>query len=386
MNIFHHHVHLHLPHCVQALKKDTNSIYTVHAIRGFVFSLFGIFIPIYLLTLDFTLVQVLLFYLVKRSTLLAITFFTGPIANRFGLKHTMLMSLPIALVYLISLSLLEIFTFPILLYSLALFSGFQAALYWMPLHSLFARCTKSGHRSSQVGKLLSYQHFGIMAAPLIGGVVTYFLGFEVLFFIALVLLLIPIGILLYSKEIMPHVNFKFKNGLHLLKKHRKHFFHVSGEVLGQTAESLLWPIFVFSVLVNELSVGLVGTLVGAGTIAFTLIIGKHAHKDNRKLIFKVGAFLLALVWISKYFAQSEIVIYVLSALAGFFSIMFTVPHLAETYELAKKDKHTDEFIIFRELPVAVGNISMLLLAIFLVEKIELSFLATGLNFLVMLFI
>jgi len=91
-------------------------------------------------------------------------------------------------------------------------------------------------------------------------------------------------------------------------------------------------------------------------------------------------------WISKYFAQASIAIYSLSILAGFFTIMFAVPHMTETYEFAKKDKNPDEFIIFREVPVAVGNIAILSLAILVADKIELSFIATGINYFILLFI
>ena len=387
MNLLYHQIHLHRPHFTEYLKKEINSIYFVHSIRGFVFSLFGIFVPVYLLTLDFSLVFILIFFATRQLTATLFSVFViGPIANRYGLKHTMLASLPLALVYLIMLAILEFFTSLPLLFVVAFFGGIQASLYWVPLHSLFARCTKTGHRSSQVGKMLSLQHIAGLLAPLLGGFVSVIFGFEVLFAIGFLLLLFPIGILLYTPEIKPHVNYDLKKGFLMLKKHRKHFFRTWIENIGNASDNILWPIFTFLVIADKLAVGIVGTLMGMGTVIFTLLIGRSANRHNRSMYIKVAAVMLGVLWIGKFFASTKILIYILSTFAGFFVIMFSVPHSAETYELARKEKHVDEFIIFRDIPIALGKVFILFIAFLAISKIELSFLTTGLNFLLVLFL
>ncbi|MBT3355889.1 MFS transporter [bacterium] len=386
MHAFHHQTHLHIPHCLESLKKDINGIYIIHSIRGFVFSLFGIFIPIYLLTLGFSISMVLFFFVVRQLAILSTNFFVGMIANRLGLKHTMLISLPLSLIYLLLLPVLDSFPNLYLFYGLAIVSGAQAALYWVPMHSLFARSTKTGSRSSQVGKLISFQHIASMLAPLLGGTITLFYSFEILFIIAIILLLIPIGLLLYTPEIKPHINFSFRRGFKLLKKYKRHYYLTCSEIIGGTTESVLWPLFVFLVLKNEFSVGVIGTLLGVGTVFFSLLMGNKANQANRSKIVKIAALMLAIVWISKFFAESSIVIYALSVASGFFVIMFSVPHTAETYALAKKEHDIDEFIIFREIPITIGKVSLLLISTLFLSKINLAFIITGINFLFVFFI
>lgn len=386
MHTYHHHLHAHMPHCLEAFKKDVNTIYLVHSIRGFVFSLFGIFIPIYLLTLGFSLQFVFLYFIIRQIAILLTNFIVGSIANKLGLKHTMLISLPLALIYLLLLPVLDSFTNLYFFFFLAIISGAQAALYWVPIHSLFARFTKTGERSSQVGRFLSFQHIAGMLAPLIGGVITLVFSFEVLFLIAIVLLLIPIGLLFYTPDIKPHVKFNFKKGLKLISKHKRHYYLTCSEIVGGTTESVIWPLFVFLVLKDSFSIGVIGTLLGVGTVIFSFFIGHKANKMNRAKLVKIAALMLSIVWIGKFFAESTIVIYVLSVVSGFFVIMFSVPHLAETYELAKKERHIDEFIIFRELPITFGKITLLLVSMLFLSKINLAFLLTGLNFLFVFFI
>ncbi len=371
---------------MSSLKKDVNGIYLIHSIRGFIFSLFGIFIPIYLLTLDFSIVLVLSYFIIRQISILLTNFCVASIANKLGLKHTMLISLPLSLIYLLLLPLLSSFPNLYLFFGLAFISGAEAALYWVPMHSLFARSTKKEEKSSQVGRLLSFQHIAGMLAPLIGGTITLFYGIEVLFGIAIILLMIPLGILLYTPEIKPHINFNFRHGLGLLKKYKRHYYLTCSEIIGSTTESIIWPLFVFLVLKNEFSIGLIGTLLGVGTVFFSLFMGHRTNKTNRKKIVKFAALMLAIVWTSKFFAESSIMIYVLSIISGFFVIMFSVPNTAETYELANKEKHIDEFIIFREVPITIGKILLLLISMFFLSKLNLAFILTGLNFLLVFFI
>lgn len=386
MHAYHHQIHTHIPHCLDALKKDINDVYLVHSIRGFIFSLFGIFIPIYLLTLDFSITLVFSYFIARQVSIFITNFLIGSIANKLGLKHTMLISIPLALLYLLLLPTLSSFPNLYLFFGLAIISGAEAALYWVPMHSLFARATKVGKRSAQVGKLLSFQHLAGMLAPLIGGTITLFYSFEVLFVIGIVLLLIPLGLLLYTPDIKPHINFKFRHGLGLLKKYKRHYYLSCSEIIGSTTEAVIWPIFVFLVLKNEFSVGMIGTLLGIGTVFFSFFMGHKANRKNRSKLVKIAALMLALIWISKFFAASSITIYLLSILSGFFVIMFSVPHASEMYELAKKEKHIDEFIIFREIPITAGKILLLLVSMLFLSKINIAFLLTGLNFLLVFFI
>lgn len=386
MHTLHYQIHSHVPHCINSLKKDVNGIYLIHSIKGFVFSLFGIFIPIYLLTLDFSITLVFSYFIARQISIIITNFLVGSIANKLGLKHTMLISLPLSLLYLFLLPILSSFSNLYFFFGLALLSGAEAALYWVPMHSLFARSTKTGEKSSQVGKLLSFQHIASMLAPLIGGTITLFFSFEVLFMVGIFLLLIPIGLLLYTPDIKPHIDFNFRRGIGLLKKYKKHYYLTCSEIVGSTTESVIWPLFVFLVLKNEFSIGVIGTLLGLGTVIFSFFMGHKANKKNRSKIIKVAALMLAIIWISKFFADSSIIIYILSVLSGFFVIMFSVPNTAETYELASKEKHIDEFIIFREIPITLGKISLLLISLLFLSKINIAFILTGLNFLLVFFI
>jgi MFS family permease len=365
------------------LKKQLNEIYVVHSLDAFVFSLIGIFVPIYLLILGYSISEVLAFYIIKQLAVCVFSFLAGYISTHLGLKHTMLMRFPVVSVFLIMLYSLGSVALPLAL--IAVLGGLQTALYWMPLHSLFSRSSDRVQMGTEVGRLHSFPKLASVTAPLIGGFIAIFFGFSTLFIAAMAILAVSAITLFYTPEVKPHVNFKVREGIAIFKKYPKYFFAVGVNHLGGMAESVIWPIFVYLTLANVLSIGIVGTLLSAGTVIFTLMTGRFSDRFDRRVIIKTGAILMALVWSLRFFASSETIIYLLTVMAGFFTVLIIVPFASVTYNLARKG-NIDEFIIFREIPVALGRISILLLAMLFFKQQELTFLFAGISHLFLLFL
>lgn len=71
--------------------------------------------------------------------------------------------------------------------------------------------------------------------------------------------------------------------------------------------------------------------------------------------------------------------YILTALAGFFGVLITVPFNSMFYNLAKNDI-ADEFIIFNEVFVNLGRVITLLLVLLFIANIKLSFLVAAVSY------
>ena len=380
----HLHLDIHAHHQLKKFKEGIYTLYLAHSIRGFVGSLIGFFIPIYLLKIGFSLVQILGFYGIWSFFLIFFAIIAGGIGNKLGLKHTMAISLPLLLLYLILMMFLEGNPSLFSLYALSILSAFSSALYWVPLHSLFARFSTKKKGSSQVGTLLSLKSFSSIIAPLLGGFITIAFGFEFLFIIAIVILIIPIIALAQSKDIHPHINFSITDLSQFFKNHRRHFLSIMLDSFGAFAENILWPLFVFIILANTMSVGIVGSLVGVGTILFTLLLSKVIAKHDHFLIMKIAAFMLAAIWIIRYFVGDHVSIYIVSLLSGLASIMFSIPLASHTYEIAKNSKNIDEFIVFKEILVHISRILAVVVSIILVSTLNVSFLMAGISYLLII--
>lgn len=379
---FNSHLHLDISaHSqLQKFREGIYSLYIAHTIKGFVSSLIGFFIPIFLYKIGFTLSQILLFYAFKEFFIMLFSVMAGGIGNKLGLRHTMMISLPLFLAYLIGTAILKYHPSLLYLYTLSIISAFASALYWVPMHALFTRFSSGKNSTSQVGTLMSLKSISSMVAPLLGGIISLTFGFESLFILASVILVVPIIILLNSKDVHPHINFSLKDLQVFFTKHRQHFLSIILDSFGSFAETILWPLFVFLILNDAMAVGIVGSLIGVGTVIFALLLSKVIARHNYLLVMKLASFMLATTWVIKYFANKQISIFAISLIASLFAIMFSIPLASHTYKIAKDSKNIDEFIVFKQILSHGGILLAVLTSLLLVLHLNFSFLITGASY------
>lgn len=396
-------------------KNQIKGLYLMHSIQGFASSMVGIFIPIYFLNLDYSVEQVIKFFIAHYSFLLIFAFAAIYLARYIGLQQTILARTPFKLIYYILLIILPFCDFSI--FFIAFFSGLESAMYWIPLHIIFTRYADNDNMGSATGKLFALPKIFSLFSPLIGGVLAANFGFNVLLTIVFVIMVIANIPLLFSfaetssfalrgrmfapvqlasmashfyydfiKAAQIKSTFKFepKKGFLLMKKNARYFVAEIFDNMAEEVEAIIWPIFVFITLKNIEAVGIVGSLINIGSFLFTLFIGKMTDKLPKKRIIKMGAILLFLVWMSRYYIAQETLIYLITIVAGFVTVLFIVPFTSYGYSLPKEDE-IDEFFVFREVPVAIGRILILSIALFFVNKVNIMFALAGLSYLYFLF-
>ena len=102
-----------------------------------------------------------------------------------------------------------------------------------------------------------------------------------------------------------------------------------GEVLdnfGEEMDGVIWPIFIFLLLENTISVGAVGSLISIGALVFTYLIGKASDKIDKGSLIRLSAILFTLLWLGRYFFDNQAVYMVSNLLAGFLMMMFFVTY------------------------------------------------------------
>ncbi len=352
-------------------------------IRGLAFSLVGVFIPIYLLTLGYSFTNVLVYFLIFHI----VTFVFTPIAllsaKKTGYKPLIIASACFVVLFLISLNFLEQLNIPIML--IALIVGIENAFYFIPLHAFFTRLTDNQMRGRQFSTYSIIGQIAGLLGPLVGALIATFLGFSYLFYIAIFFILISAIPLFYLENVMPQTKLDTSRIPKLIKKNKFFFFGtILDNVRGET-EGLIWPIFVYLSLKSLISIGWISALVGIGTILFTFLIGSFHDKKGKYLFLRLGAVLYAVLWLMRIYFDLPIMLYTLSLFAGFFSLMIAVPYNAIFYDKAAEKKDPDEFILFIEIPNFIGRIFLWILMILLVDKFVVAFVLAGLASLIFAF-
>src|SRR3989338_3259665 len=178
--IMHHHnnfgLHL-LP------RKELTQVYASAALRSFAISLVSLFIPIYLyIERGYTLQETLIFFLIYSVMFALFTPVAAKFSARYGIKHSVLISVPLYLGFIILLYLLPHFKIP--LFVMGILLGMSLAFYWMGMNLVFRKASNQCSRGAEVGKKMSVSILATMIGPLLGGLIIQNFGFKVLFIIS----------------------------------------------------------------------------------------------------------------------------------------------------------------------------------------------------------
>lgn len=364
-------------------KKALKAIYFMQMIDGIVGALVGIFVPVFLYTLDFSLTKIFLFLIVYQAALAGGAFVAVWLARLTGFQQTFVLRFPLAISYYL---ILYNFTgTEISLWLLAALGGLQAALYWVPLNILFTKMSPQKELGSCIAKMMAIPMVGGIAAPFIGGLISLFFGFKVLFAAAITLMAIAIIPILSTRPIKANFDFSFKKGWRLFRKHPQIVAADIFDNIGGEAEGYIWPLFIFLIAENTAAVGTIGSLFPLGAAVFTMWLGKYIDKTNKNWPMKAGAVLVFSIWMLRFFVDLPAWQYASSLLMGLALTMTLLPYTTQVFKIAKGGV-VDEFFVFREVWMNAGRIILYLLVILLGTNLTWSFPIAGLAYLYFLFL
>lgn len=354
--------------------KTLHAIYWFNSLSALGWSLIGIFIPVYLLTLGYPVKTIFLFYLLDSFVVFLASIAAGFLSARIGLKKTLLVYLPFLAAFIVSLYLINDFAMP--LWLIAILSAIQTAFYFMPFNTMFAQSSAAENMGDSVGKMSAYSQAAALFSPLIGGGVAFVGGFPALIVLSGIIFVFASVWLFFIPDDQPKIEFGFAKILRFFKKYARYALVQSFQFFQQNLESVVWPVFIYLAFGNILSVGAIGTALGIGSFFFMLFIGKRADIHSKKTLFKIGAVAMILIWIGRYFFHGEVIYYVLTAAAGFFGILISIPFNAMTFNISKKN-NIAEFLLFREFNLLISRLMAFGLAFFLVDRLDYTFIAAA---------
>jgi len=361
-----------------ALNKELSEVYITHVIRSFAFALIGIFVPAYMITIGYPVQSVFYYFLYWAMCSFVLMILIPKLYTKIGIKHAILFSTPFFIGYFLLLYSLETYSWN--LFFIAFVSALANSFYWPAFHIEFVRSSDRKHRGEELGTMNVLAQLTVIFAPLMGGLVIFYWGFKILFgFVALLLLVSPIS-LFFSKEVYTPVKFSIKSIFH--KDHLKNFFVFFVEGVINYAETVIWVIFIFLALKSFISLGFLATLIILFTTFMTFIMGRLSDVTNKRKLMRVGMFSLSIIWFFRTAAKSFLHFGILNSLFGIAFTFLSLPYIALFYNKAAKHRPA-EFIVFREVSLALGRISIMMFIILTGSFIG-SFIIAGFSSLIFL--
>ncbi len=345
--------------------------YAMHSIEGMASGVIGIFMPIYFLTLGYSVAQIFIFLLVNYFLLLFFIFITGWFAKKFGLVNTLLIRLLFVFIGLVLLVNLK--NWPDSFYAISVLNAVKTAFYWFPLHVIFAKSSENKAMGDHVGKLIALPSLVKLIVPLLGAGITFLFGFKALFIFAGAIYIISIIPFLFISKIPIEVNISFGKIIDYTRRYKKYFIAEFLLSVSQEVENYILPIFLFLTFNDIFTIGLLATFLGLGSAIFTLLIGKYSDRIDRKKFLRAGAIAMVIIWVGRYLAVDELSFYALSILAGFVGVLIAVP-FSSIFYINAKNNHIEDFVIFREIPIFMGKMFVYGAGLILISQIKLTFL------------
>ncbi len=341
-------------HKLTSLQGKMQKLYSNLALRTLAFSCISFFVPIYLLFyIKLTFETVALFFAVFFAVMAVFSPIALVIAQRIGLKNAVVVSLPFSILFFVMLyRMSDGLMFP--LWLIALLGGIGESLYFTALNIDFALNTKKEYRGYNIGVLDSFFKSSALFGPIFGaGVIVYF-GFELLFGLTLLVLMLCLIPALQVRVRREKFRISFKRIFSLKNARYMPAFFAYG--IMSAAEWFLWPVFVFVALNDIWSVALAVALVAFGTAIFVGFFRHAALKYSLSSFLKAGALIYSITWILRINSTTALDIYTLSFLAGLAIVIVHIPFFTDTIERAK-ERGVAEFICFREIAVSLGRVA-----------------------------
>ena len=369
----HHHLHF-------LKNRELNELYISVAIRSFALSMISIFIPIFLLKLNYSLINVLIFYAILNATHALFVIPAAKISSKYGFKHSIFFSIPILIIFYLGLYTLEQFHWPIFL--LAIIFGINNALYWVGYHVDFSKFSDKKNRGKEVGMIKIVSLIFHALGPVIGGLILTFIGFKALFVSVSVLLIASAIPLFFSKDIHEPILFSIKE---ILKGQKiKNTLAFAGDGIESGISSVIWPIFIFFTILNNFTtLGLISSLSILFSLVFVFIVAKFSD-IRRRLVLRIGAVMNAFIWSIRFFIKTIFQVFVIDSFYGVSQTLIHIPFGALNYDKANKTNIV-KFIMFREMIIQTGRVILFIIMTFIATLTTSFILGSGASLLYLFF-
>ena len=306
-------------------------IYAIVAASSFAGSLIGIFVPVYLLTVGYSVRDVMVLSLIQVFTGLLAIAGTAWASRRVPLKFIMLVRIPVLIAFLALLASAHTHRVPIAL--LAALQGLQFILYYLPLHIFFIQGSDEESVGHQLGLLGAIPQGVSLGAPLLAGVIAARWGFNPLFAITAVFYAVSAVPMTKLPAYKSPFSLNWATFRRLYAKYRTYFWLEVVENIQEELDLVIWPLVVYLTVKSTISVGAASTLIATGSALFTYLVGRRADKTDKFKLLRLGGVVMLVLWALRLGHLTPLSVFVISTLVGFAGMLVNLPFTAIIYNL-----------------------------------------------------
>lgn len=341
-----HHSSHHFHHFLK--NKEMNELYLSYGIFNFALGLISVFVPIYLYKIDYSIQEILLFFFINSLSFVAFSYPGAKVVSKLGVKHTMLMTAPLLILFFIGLSFIR--EIPVLFFLLPILRAMKMILFNYSFHLNFIQHADKKKRGQEFSMAQASATFAGILSPLIGGIIIHYTGFSSLFYIGSFFLFVAMIPLFFTKDTYEKINFNQKNVFVDIfkKKNRSFLSSFSGYAVESWIGMIVWPIFLFVLAFSMESIGAITSISTLMTFLIFYFVGKATDAKDKKKLIRIGTFLYFFGWVGRIFVTGMTSALFIDTYKNLAQKVVDIPWSARFYDIAAKRDYF-KLIVEREI-------------------------------------
>jgi MFS family permease len=245
---------------------------------------------------------------------------------------------------------------PLLLFLAAPFWGLSTGFYWFGCHGMMVKLGDGAAFGKELGILGSMSTLFLLAVPFLGGVLIGWAGYQALFAVALFFIVLSFLSLWSLKGEKTRHDTCLTEVFQLFRAHKRAFLAYVGDSMGTDIYAIIIPLYLFSILGKELSLGGFFSLSMMVVAIINLFIGRWVDVKGKQGLIVYGSILQVLVWSARMLSKSVGIWFTLDIFDRVTGGMVGIPMNVISYEKAIEDHSTGRAVLFRELAITIGGI------------------------------
>ncbi|MFH1750446.1 MAG: hypothetical protein ABH863_02085 [Candidatus Micrarchaeota archaeon] len=339
------------------LTSDLRRFYLSIGLWHFGLALISLFVPAYLyFELRFSILQVLLFFLLQETLTILLIPISGNFISKFGTRRAMLLAVPFSLLTYFFIPLAASYPY---LFAAAFFRACFASFYYLSFHVYLGTRSISGKTGEATGKAWSIARLALLTAPLVGGLLLQFVGYAAAF--ALLVLFQFLSVWTLPKEGARQV---FSKPV-LSTATKAELLAWSSQGMTIEGNSFVWPLYAFILLGSYASLGALSFAAGLFVALFSLWLGGSTDKFGQGRMLPFGYGLASISWFFRSVVGGFLGVFGGNFLGEAAFVGMEAPIMSKIYSETKSGGNLLGKVMVREIALRLGAFPLILLLAFL---------------------
>ncbi len=305
-------------------------------------SFVSVFIPVLLFKEGFSISMILLYYFVLHLVNVPSNFLAGKLTAKLGSRVVVITATIFYLLFFLSFSLLESGSL-LLLFLMATLAAIYDAFYYVASLNIFMESSKDPENSGKNTSILNIvSSMAYLLGPFAGSAILLLSENKntVLYAVVFFLFLSIFPLFKMKDEGIEHES-KLMNPKEFFSSDRERKNHLSLMFykMGEGIEFILFPLYIFIILGTLESVAILAVLIPIFSFFFTYLSG-NIKRSNRRFYIQFGSLLIAALWFSRIYLDSQYALYIGSVVMSLLIIFVRIPIDANIFRTGNESHHS----------------------------------------------